>query len=213
MVCGFDVAAEGDNWSVLAPTQGPKVHELIAWKGKNITDSANYAAEQAEKLGAVRVQYDCNGPGEGIKGHWDSIAKSQDTSLPFEAVPIIGGARPDENRKWADGKTSVQKFANCRAEMWWELRVRFEKTYEHVKALNGEEGGHLHDINDLISIPRDGQLISELSTPLIGHTNAGKIQIEGKNEMRKRGVRSPDRADALAYAYYRKPKKIEFWFR
>jgi len=32
-------------------------------------------------------------------------------------------------------------------------------------------------------------------------TSSGKIAVEPKDEMRKRGLSSPDRADALAYAF------------
>jgi hypothetical protein len=32
-------------------------------------------------------------------------------------------------------------------------------------------------------------------------TSRGQIAVESKDEMRKRGVPSPDRADALAYAF------------
>jgi phage terminase large subunit len=32
-------------------------------------------------------------------------------------------------------------------------------------------------------------------------TSKGQIAVESKDEMRKRGVPSPDRADALAYAF------------
>ena len=53
----------------------------------------------------------------------------------------------------------------------------------------------------MISIPDDPQLIAELSLPLYQFTGSGKIRIEGKEDMRRRGVKSPDRADALMYSF------------
>ena len=49
-----------------------------------------------------------------------------------------------------------------------------------------------------VRIPNDDILISELSSPIYKFNSAGKIKIESKEEMKKRGLPSPDRADALA---------------
>ena len=47
-------------------------------------------------------------------------------------------------------------------------------------------------------LPIDDELASELAAPLYKYTSTGKIKIESKDEMRKRGIKSPDKADALA---------------
>ena len=47
-------------------------------------------------------------------------------------------------------------------------------------------------------LPEDDELIAELSTPQYTYTSTGKIKIEAKEMMRKRGIKSPDKADALA---------------
>ena len=47
-------------------------------------------------------------------------------------------------------------------------------------------------------IPQDDELVAELASPLYKYTSTGKIKIESKDEMRKRGIKSPDKADALA---------------
>jgi hypothetical protein len=72
------------------------------------------------------------------------------------------------------------------------MRVRFEKAYEFV------EKGIRHPPEDMISIPNHPQLIADLSLPLHHYTETGKIQLEGKEDMRRRGVASPDFGDALA---------------
>ena len=43
----------------------------------------------------------------------------------------------------------------------------------------------------------DEALIGELTAPRYGFTSGGKIKVEGKDEMKKRGVVSPNRADAF----------------
>jgi len=52
-----------------------------------------------------------------------------------------------------------------------------------------------------VAIPDDEDLISELVTVIYGFTSSGKIKIEGKEDMAKRGMRSPDLADALCLTF------------
>lgn len=75
--------------------------------------------------------------------------------------------------------------------MWWCARRRFQKTFEHVSGLRE------HPLDELVSIPNDARLIAELSTPLWFLTESGKIKIESKSAMAKRGVKSPDRGDSV----------------
>lgn len=213
IVAGFDVADEGENESVLAPRQGSVIHKLITWSKINTTQSAHTAARHLEEMKAVRVFYDA--VGSSVKGTWDSMLNDQgdESHLPFETVPVVGQEAASKTKVWPDGKTSYQKFANVRAEMWWIMRTRFEKTYEYVKWQNGEPGGAFHEVDELISIPNDPTLINQLSTPLIEYNSKnGKIQIESKVKMKQRGVKSPDRADATAYSWYNKDPKRPFWF-
>lgn len=72
-------------------------------------------------------------------------------------------------------------FANRRAELYWELRERFE------------EGS--------ISIPPDKHLIRELANIRYEIDSRGRIIIWSKQKMRKEGIPSPDRADALMLAF------------
>lgn len=73
------------------------------------------------------------------------------------------------------------KFINARAEWWWNLRSRFE------------EG--------TIDIEDDDDLISQLSNIKYKLNSQGRIQVESKEDMRKRGVESPDLADSLMLAF------------
>jgi hypothetical protein len=51
------------------------------------------------------------------------------------------------------------------------------------------------------SIPNDPVLISELSAPSYKLTSSGKISVETKDEMKARGLKSPNAADALALTF------------
>jgi phage terminase large subunit len=51
------------------------------------------------------------------------------------------------------------------------------------------------------SIPADKQLKADLTGPMVKPNSSGTIFLEGKKEMRARGLASPDAADALAVTF------------
>ena len=77
------------------------------------------------------------------------------------------------------------RFKNLKAEYYWGLRERLQA---------GELAGLTDD-----------HTISQLGTIRWKATPEGKIAIESKEEMRSRGVKSPDRADALMLAFAEHP--------
>jgi phage terminase large subunit len=75
----------------------------------------------------------------------------------------------------------AEKYANLKAELYWGLRAR------------AQEG-------DLAGLT-DERAIAQLAGIRYGHNSRGQIVIESKDEARKRGVKSPDRAEALMLAF------------
>lgn len=73
------------------------------------------------------------------------------------------------------------KFMNRRAEVYWNFRVELEN-------------GNI-DLD-----PEDKALQEQLQSIKWWVNSSGKIQIESKEDMRKRGVKSPDLADAAVYS-------------
>ena len=76
------------------------------------------------------------------------------------------------------------RFRNWRAAAFWRLREAMER---------GE-----------ISLPDDDDLRADLSALRYLFTQDGRLQIESKDDCRKRLGRSPDRADAVALAFCQK---------
>lgn len=74
------------------------------------------------------------------------------------------------------------RFVNRRAETFWTLRQRM-------------------DDGDVQCDPDDVELRSQLGRIKWKQVSGGRVQIESKDDMAKRGVKSPDRADAAAMAY------------
>lgn len=60
------------------------------------------------------------------------------------------------------------------------------------------------------SIPNDNDLISDLTALQYGYKN-GLLLIESKDDAKKRGIKSPDRADSLALTFAYPPKPRDEW--
>ena len=74
-----------------------------------------------------------------------------------------------------------EKFANLKAELYWKLRLR-------------AESGSLAGLTD-------DRAIAQLAAIRYSHNSRGQVVIESKDEARKRGVKSPDRAEAIMLAF------------
>ena len=171
---------------------GPIVGNLTAWIDDDTTRTAERLAKLAKADSADRLQYDVVGVGKGVA--------STMKRLPILSKGINVGASPTRT-VWPDGKKAKDKFRNLKAEIWWTLRDRFRKTYEYWCYLNDPETGSYYPIDELILISgEDKEFIKQLSTPGYKRLESGKIQIETKDELKRRNVRSPDRVEALVIA-------------
>ena len=91
----------------------------------------------------------------------------------FHVVPVNVGL-PSSDR---------ERFSNLKAELYWGLRERSER-------------GEITGLSD-------ERMVAQLSSLRYGYTARGALQIESKDDMRRRGLRSPDRAEALMLAFAR----------
>lgn len=82
----------------------------------------------------------------------------------------------------AEKADDSEKHSNKRAEMWDGLRARF--------------------IDKSISIPDDSELIGQLSNVKYKYDSRGRLVIESKDDIKKRGLKSPDKGDAVAMVFY-----------
>ncbi len=77
----------------------------------------------------------------------------------------------------SESASEKEKFMNLRAELWWKFRDWLQ--------------------SGLGVIPKDDELIAQAASVKYAFDSSGRIRIEGKDEMKKRGRPSPDRADAI----------------
>ena len=89
----------------------------------------------------------------------------------FNAKGLNGGNRAD----------NPEKYLNTRAQIFDGLRQRFA---------DGD-----------VSIPNDPELISQLASLTYRYNARGLLQLESKDQIRSHGRQSPDKPDALVYAF------------
>jgi hypothetical protein len=120
---------------------------------------------------------------QALRAHDAVIAKVDDVGVGGGVVDRLREQRqPAVGLNGAHRPRDRQRFANARAEWYWGLRERFE---------HGEI-----DID-----PADEVLAEQLCSIRYKLDSAGRIQIESKEDMRARGIGSPDRADAVALVF------------
>jgi hypothetical protein len=169
---------------------GPEVGKCVAWVDDDTTATAYRFAHLASENGAQTIKFDSIGVGKGVA--------STLRRLPVQAQAVNVGSSPTRD-VWPDGKKSRAKFRNLKAELWWILRDRLRKTHDHWLYMNGR-GGYEYQLNELLLLPEDKDLTKQICIPGFKVLETGKIQIESKDELRRRGVPSPDRAEALILA-------------
>lgn len=95
----------------------------------------------------------------------------------LRVIPFNGGTR----------SSYPLKFINRNAEAWWNFKLLME--------------GGLVDLD-----PEDEDLASQLQSRKWWRDSAGRIHLETKEQMAKRGLPSPDRADAVIMSFVRAPE-------
>lgn len=159
-----DVARFGADRTVIGVRRGARLTRMECVRGKDVMEVAGLAARVALEEGAESIAVDAIGIGAGVA---DRL-----TELGLAGVDAVNVSMPAH---------STERYANRRAELYWELRERFRR---------GE-----------ISLPEDAEVRRELTALRWGLTSRGQIRVESKDAMRRRGLPSPDAADMLALLY------------
>ena len=81
----------------------------------------------------------------------------------------------------AESPAVQAQYERMRDELWFEAREWFFRRDCHM--------------------PEDDQLVAELTLPGFRVLSSGKKKVESKDELRRRGVKSPDRADAFCLTF------------
>nr|WP_304188468.1 PBSX family phage terminase large subunit [Hafnia alvei] len=190
---GFDVADEGEDSNAITMAHGSVVKDVQEWSRGDVIESANRVNQYADSISADKVIYDSIGVGAGVKAQLNRIARSQVEG--FNAAAAV--FEPDS--EYMPGKTNKDMFSNLKAQAWWMVRQRFYNTWRAI------EHSETFPDDQLISLSSDIKnleyLKAELSRPRVDYDNNGRVKVESKKDMKKRGIPSPNMADSLIMAF------------
>ena len=196
-IASLDVATSGKCLNVFIVRRMNKVIHVEHWTGLDTTQTSFKVVELCKHWDVSSLNFDADGVGAGVAGTLGSMW------LPFYANALHGASSGSELYWEGEEKTSKEKFANGRAEWWGILAQKFKNTYDHIHEIKE------HIEEDLISIPNHPTLIQQISQPIRKWNTSGKILVESKDDMRTRGISSPDFADSLAYCFA--PTNLGMW--
>lgn len=173
LVMGVDVARFGDDQTVICIRRGRDA-KSIPWEYMRGADTMQVAArvmQLANRYKPDAIFVDGGGVGGGVV---DRLRM-----FKYVVYDVQFGAAADKTDRAAEGDIL---YANKRAEIWGSMK-------------NWLKGG---------MIPDDPELVAELTSVEYGYKmqqGVDKIILEKKDDMKKRGLSSPDRSDALALTF------------
>jgi hypothetical protein len=207
---GVDVAADGGDEFVIAWIDGMKgsiVHSSVGAQNENSAVVADKILEWIHKAESehavrgnttkVRVKIDAIGVGWGVVG--DLIRRGDEGKHKSEIVAV----------NVAKNASEPDKYANQRAEMWWNLRRLIQPTMRQLTLV--DDGGtspfSITEYEGPVVLDIDTRVKAQLTGPMFRTDGSNRIVIEKKAEMKRRGLRSPDRGEALLLGYFEPPEE------
>lgn len=172
-VVGVDVGRFGDDETVICPRRGRDAKSIpwIRLRGRDNMEVADVLQNFCRHNRPDKIFIDGGGVGAGVV---DIMKRSK-----FDVQEVQFGAAASSTSTTYEGEILC---ANKRAEMWLKMK-------------DWMRGG---------MIPDDAQLAAELTGLEYGYVmrdGQDKIMLEKKSDMKKRGLGSPDMADALAITF------------
>lgn len=175
--CGADIARMGDDSTTFIKCNGNwfKDEWLKTYSKFDTAEVANKLINylSIEAISAENCGIDTVGLGAGV---YDNMNEKG-----IKAVEVVSGAKATKSLKIGDGNESkTMEFKNLRSQMWWQFR---EDCKNGRIRLNSN----------------DEELLTDLTAPRYKIVNEKMIQVEAKDDIKKRIGRSPDKGDALVY--------------
>lgn len=184
---GVDVARFGDDKTVITPRISAKVFEFRKYTKKSTMETAGNVIkcckEYMQRFYYIKnciIKVDDSGVGGGVTDRLKEVIREE--KLPYMVIPVNNGESATD-----------EYYFNLGAQLWGHIKGLLETNFSNN--LQGKE-----DVQ--IELPYDEEMIKQLSVRKYHMTSKGKIQLESKDEMKKRGLGSPDTADSLSLALY-----------
>ncbi|MDP9091839.1 MAG: DEAD/DEAH box helicase family protein [Actinomycetota bacterium] len=171
---GVDVARSGGDKTVLAIRVGDVVTELRSFSREDTMATTGRVQGIVSAYPGCVPVVDVIGVGGGV------VDRLRELKIRVDAFNASEGSE----RRDRSGELG---FINTRAAAWWNLRELLDPAYGAVLAL-----------------PPSDTLTGDLVAAHWKVTSAGRIQVESKDDIRKRIGRSTDEGDAVVQAVWRR---------
>ena len=174
---GVDVARSGEDKTVLALRWEDVLRELRPYSKKDTMETTGMVSGILNAHGGYAV-VDVIGVGGGVVDRLRELKK--DTKAAWEVRAFNASEHTD-----ALDVTRELGFVNCRSASWWYMRELLDPSQGHS-----------------IALPPDDELTGDLTSAHWKVVSGGKVQVESKEDIKKRIGRSTDYADAVIMAYW-----------
>lgn len=181
---GVDVSDTGGDKTVLAPRYGDVIGDLRYSSKEETMETAGRVKGILLPHPEARAVVDVIGIGAGVVSRLREM-------VDRERIYAFNASEHSD----ATDRTGELGFINKRAEVWWGMRERLDPSY-----------------GPTIALPPDDLLTGDLTAPHWKVTSGGKIQIESKEQIKKRIARSTDAADAAVQAFAVPPSNTHAGF-
>jgi hypothetical protein len=169
---GVDPAGKGKDSTAIAWRQGHCVTKIEKRRGLTTMEVAGWVASIIRNEEPARVSIDVGGLGIGVAERLEEQG--------YEINKVNFGGRPIEPPVLDEKGRPAGGPLNRRAELWSNVK----------QALEGR-----------FSLPDTDTLQGDLTAPGYKYDSAGRLVLESKDDMRKRGMPSPDEGDAVALCF------------
>lgn len=171
-VVGVDVARSGRDKSVAAVRYGDVISHLVTWAKEDTMETVGRVKGILDADPMATAIIDTIGIGAGV---YDRCREMKLKAEPFVASKKT--MRKDATRQFG--------FTNLRSAAWWNLR----------DLLDPSRGA-------LLALPPDDELAGDLTSLHKKYMSDAKIQVETKDDIKKRIGRSTDKGDAVIQAMF-----------
>jgi hypothetical protein len=175
LVVGVDPAGKGADSTAIAWRRGHCIEKVVRRRGLDTMEVAGWVAQIIREDDPAQVNIDVGGLGVGV---FDRLVEQGHGGI---ATAINFGGKPVEPPPFDEKGKPAGGPANRRAEMWSNLKEALQ------------EGR--------FSLPDSDSLHADLVSVGYKYRSDGCLLLESKDDMRRRGMPSPDEADAVALCF------------
>lgn len=201
-VAALDVADGGGDSNALAIRRGILLTRVEEWGARDVGQTARRAVGACAGIVPLDLNYDSIGVGSGVKAETNRL--DEEDLLPaglrivqWNAASSVLDPRQRIEPDDEDTPRNEDFYKNLKAQAWWELRRRFERTHRAVT-----EDNFSYDPDLLISLPSSLPLLrkleKELSQAISAFNSSMKLMVDKSPE----GTKSPNLADAVVMAFW-----------